>query len=177
MTRTNTTAVAAYIGAIVTANLLVAEYGPAVTIANAFMLIGLDLVLRDYLHDGWTDHRARNMAALIVAAGAISYALNPAAGRIAVASSAAFILAASVDWGAYAAAHRWPWLARSNASNVAGAAADSLAFPALAFGLPLMWPIVVGQFVAKVAGGAVWSLVIAGGRRAAAHDNRVSDHA
>ena len=41
----------------------------------------------------------------------------------------------------------------------AGAAVDSVVFPALAFGamLPL---IVVGQFGAKVLGGAAWSLVL-----------------
>lgn len=170
MTRTNIAAVAAYVAAIVTANLLVAEYGPSVTIINAFVLIGLDLTLRDYLHDTWHDHRLRNMAALIVGAGVLSYALNPAAGRIALASSVAFVLAASVDWGVYTAAARWPWLARSNASNVAGAAVDSVVFPALAFGWPLLIPIVAGQFIAKVTGGAVWSLVMTGLRgRVAAH--------
>jgi len=34
----------------------------------------------------------------------------------------------------------------------------------IAFGTPLLWAIVFGQFTAKVAGGYLWSLVL--GRRA-----------
>lgn len=46
-----------------------------------------------------------------------------------------------------------------NGSNVAGALVDSAVFPTLAFGevLPL---VILGQFAAKSAGGAVWSLVL-----------------
>lgn len=161
-------AIAAYLAAIVAANLLVAAYGPSVIIANAFLLIGLDLALRDYLHDAWSDqYRAVNMLALVAAGGAISYALNAGAGRIAVASTAAFALAAVADWTVYGLAHRWPWLARSNASNIVGAAVDSLAFPTIAFG-GVLWPIVAGQFVAKTLGGAAWSTLIYGMRRARA---------
>jgi uncharacterized PurR-regulated membrane protein YhhQ (DUF165 family) len=157
MTRTTWAAVAAYITSITAANLLVAEYGPRVTIINAFALIGLDLVLRDYLHDQWRS--PSRMAALIAAAGVISYAANPATGRIALASCAAFTVAALVDWAVYAAARRQPWLVRSNVSNVAGSAVDSLLFPTLAFGV-VLWPIVLGQFVAKIVGGLVWSVVL-----------------
>jgi hypothetical protein len=53
------------------------------------------------------------------------------------------------------------WMLDSmNGSNVAGAAVDSLIFPLLAFGLPMLWPIVLGQLVAKIAGGAIWSAVL-----------------
>jgi hypothetical protein len=77
---------------------------------------------------------------------------------IAVASTVAFTAAALVDWAVFA---RLPgsWLRRSNASNVAGAAVDSLIFPTLAFGA-LMPQIVLLQFAAKVAGGAVWSYLL-----------------
>ena len=177
MTRTTWAAVAAYIASITAANLLVAEYGPSVTIINAFALIGLDLVLRDYLHDAWRS-RLAPMAGLIAAAGVISYALNPATGRIAVASCVAFTVAAVADWLVYTLAERKPWLVRSNASNAAGAAVDSLLFPTLAFGA-LLWPIVLGQFIAKTLGGAAWSLLIGVARRGrvgvASHDNRAEN--
>ena len=42
-----------YLVAIVSANLLIIWFGPAVSILNAFFLIGLDLSLRDRLHDLW----------------------------------------------------------------------------------------------------------------------------
>ena len=61
------------------------------------------------------------------------------------------------------------WLAMLEVygGDIVAAAADSLIFPALAFGLPLLWPVVLGQFVAKVVGGAVWSWMLR--RREAIH--------
>lgn len=145
-------AVAVYAAAMVLANLSVAAFGPWVSPINAFVLIGLDLALRDLLH---VRLRMWQMGALIIGTGALTYVLNPAAGMIAVASSVAFTAAAVVDWGVFARM-RGSWMARSNASNAAGAAVDSLVFPTLAFGA-LMPHIVALQFVAKVAGGAVWA--------------------
>lgn len=151
-----TLAIVIYAAAMTLANLSVAAFGPAISPVNAFVLIGLDLALRDWLH---VRLRAWQMLALIVAAGALTYLLNPAAGKIAVASSAAFTAAALVDWMTFARL-RGSWLMRANGSNVAGAAVDSLIFPTLAFGA-LMPHIVALQFVAKVAGGALWAWVLA----------------
>lgn len=153
---TLTFAVLIYAAAMTLANLSVATWGPWVSPINAFVLIGLDLALRDWLH---VRLKAWQMLALIVAAGALTYLLNPAAGKIAVASSAAFTAAALVDWATFARL-RGTWLFRANGSNVAGAAVDSLIFPTLAFGA-LMPHIVALQFVAKVAGGAIWAWVLA----------------
>lgn len=151
-----TIAVLIYAAAMTLANLSVAAFGPAISPLNAFVLIGLDLALRDWLH---VRLKAWQMLALIVAAGALTYLLSPAAGKIAVASSAAFTAAALVDWATFARL-RGTWLFRANGSNVAGAAVDSLIFPTLAFGA-LMPHIVALQFVAKVAGGAIWAWVLA----------------
>lgn len=152
-------AVAVFLGAIVLANLSVATFGPAVAPINAFLLIGLDLTLRDRLHDRWGfDWR---MLALIAAGGALSWLLNRDAGQIAVASTLAFGLAALADAAVYSLLRDRPRLERVNASNVVGASVDSLVFPLVAFGPPLLWPIVIGLFVAKVAGGFVWSLILA----------------
>ncbi len=43
----------AYLVAIVLANMSIALFGSSMVIVNAFMLIGLDLVARDSLHDAW----------------------------------------------------------------------------------------------------------------------------
>lgn len=152
---TLTIAILIYAAAMTLANLSVAAFGPAISPVNAFVLIGLDLTLRDWLH---VRLKAWQMLALIVSSGALTYSLNPAAGQIAIASSVAFTAAALVDWATFARL-RGSWLFRSNGSNVAGAAVDSLIFPTLAFGV-LMPHIVVMQFLAKVAGGAVWSAVL-----------------
>lgn len=151
-----TIAILIYAAAMTLANLSVAAFGPAISPLNAFVLIGLDLALRDWLH---VRLKAWQMLALIVAAGALTYMMNPAAGKIAVASSAAFTAAALVDWATFARL-RGTWLFRANGSNVAGAAVDSLIFPTLAFGA-LMPHIVALQFVAKVAGGAIWAWALA----------------
>lgn len=145
-------AIAVYAAAMTLANLSVAAFGPSVTPINAFVLIGLDLALRDWLH---VRLKVWQMGSLIAATGALTYILNPAAGQIAIASAAAFTAAALVDWGAFLKI-KGSWLVRANGSNVAGAAVDSLLFPTIAFGA-LMPHIVAAQFVAKVAGGALWS--------------------
>lgn len=148
-------AIAAYAAAMTIANLTIAAFGPWVSPINAFILIGLDLALRDWLH---VRLKFWQMGALIAATGALTYVLNPAAGQIAIASAVAFTAAALVDWGTFARL-RGSWMLRANGSNMAGAAVDSLVFPTLAFGV-LMPHIVAMQFVAKVAGGALWAWLI-----------------
>jgi len=148
-------ALIAYAVAMVAANLLVATFGPAISPINAFLLIGLDLTLRDWLH---VRLKTWQMGGLIVGTGALTYLLNPAAGMIAVASAVSFLVAALVDWAVFVKT-TGSWIKRANVSNTAGAAVDSLLFPTIAFGA-LMPEIVALQFVAKVSGGAIWSYVL-----------------
>lgn len=147
-----------YLLSITLANILAATFGPSITPYVAFVFIGMDLSLRDSLHEAWRGRALwPRMAALVLAGGALSYAVNRDAGPIAVASCAAFALSGLADALAYHALRGRRWAVRANGSNVVGALVDSLAFPLFAFGLPLLWPIVAGQFVAKTAGGALWS--------------------
>jgi uncharacterized PurR-regulated membrane protein YhhQ (DUF165 family) len=148
-------AITIYAIAMTIANLLVAKFGPVITPINAFVLIGLDLALRDWLH---VRLKVWQMGALIASTGALTFVLNPAAGMIAIASATAFTAAAVVDWSIFAKL-QGAWLKRANVSNIGGAAVDSLVFPTIAFGA-LMPHIVAMQFVAKVAGGALWAYAI-----------------
>jgi hypothetical protein len=160
------TLVAAYLAAIVVANLTVSEWGARAAIYNAFLLIGLDLSTRDLLHDLWRGHLIRNMAALIVSGSILSYVAGlwigtgPDVGRVAVASAVAFGCAAVADAVTYQLLRRRPWHERVNQSNIVGAAVDSLVFVAL-------WPfgfnftLAFTLFAAKVAGGVVWSFLLA----------------
>ena len=150
-----------YVAAICAANLLVASYGPWVTPINAFFLVGLDMVLRDILHERYGIMRSLFLSAI---AGIVSYAINPASGLIAVASMVAFIAAAFVNALVYQKLIDKPWLKKSNAGNVAAAAFDSILFPLIAFGafLPV---IIVAQFLCKTAGGAIWSWALKGVKR------------
>lgn len=159
-----------YLLAVVIANLTVAVWGPAASVFNAFLLIGFDLVARDRLHDRWSDAGLWwRMGALIAAGSLLSLALAlllpgalPAAmvARVGLASCLAFAGSGVADALAYHALRRRPWLVRANGSNLAGAAVDSVLFPSLAFGavLPL---VILGQFAAKVAGGVLWSAMLA----------------
>jgi uncharacterized PurR-regulated membrane protein YhhQ (DUF165 family) len=153
-------ALIAYAAAMVSANLLVVVFGPAITPLNAFVLIGFDLAMRDWLH---VRLRPWQMLALIAATGGITFALNPAAGMIAIASAVSFTAAALVDWGVFSSI-TGSWMKRSNLSNVAGAAVDSVVFPTLAFGM-LIPHIIALQFIAKVAGGALWSWLLNNARK------------
>lgn len=153
--------VAMYLTAIVAANLTVTYFGPAVSVLNAFLFIGLDLTARDALHEQWNGrHLVRNMTLLIAFGSLLSWFLNRDAGQIAIASFLAFAAAAIVDAVVY---HRLDgrsrWL-KINGSNVPSAVVDSLVFPLVAFGWPPLVGIMAGQFAAKVLGGAVWSVVI-----------------
>lgn len=148
-------AILAYAFAMTAANLLIVKFGVWMSPVNSFFLIGLTLVLRDWLH---IRLKAWHMALLITASGAITYLLNPAAAQIAIASSLAFTLAALVDWAIFVKA-KGTWFRRSNVSNVAGAAVDSVAFPTIAFGV-LMPEIVLAQFASKIVGGYIWSVFL-----------------
>jgi len=148
-------AVISYAIAMTLANLSVAAFGPAVSPINAFFLIGFDLAMRDWLH---VRLKQTHMLVLIAGTGVLTYVLNPAAGMIAIASASAFTLAALVDFAVFSKVSG-SWLKRSNTSNVAAAAVDSIVFPTIAFGA-LMPHIVLMQFVAKVAGGALWAWAI-----------------
>jgi queuosine precursor transporter len=153
-----------YLAAIVAANLSVAAFGPAVSIVNAFVFIALDLTARDRLHEAWQVRGlAWKMGLLIATGSALSYGLArllpstmppDLVARIALASLIAFGVSAALDALCYHLLRERAYLVKVNGSNVVSAAADSLIFPTLAFGALLPW-IVLGQFIAKVAGGAV----------------------
>lgn len=156
---------AVYVSAMVTANLLVFWLGPWFSPINAFLLIGLDLTLRDVMHDRLT---RLQMIGVILTGGLITWVANPTAAHIAIASAAAFSVSAAADWFTYAKLRAKSWLVRANGSNVVGAFVDSLIFPTLAFVLlspnpksvAVLIPIIALQFAAKTGGGAVWAALL-----------------
>ena len=149
-----------YLVAIVIANLMLLWFGPVASIYNAFILIGLDLSLRDKLHDQWYGNNLwLKMLLLICGGSAITVVLNWDALPIALASATAFLVSGVGDALVYSRLRQHKFLVRSNGSNVAGSALDSVIFPTMAFGV-FMPEIILGQFLAKIGGGAIWSFVI-----------------
>ena len=149
-----------FLMAIVVANLSVAYFGPVSTPFNAFFLIGLDLTLRDKLHESW---HGRNlplkMAGLVCAGAVITYALNRNSGMIGVASVVAFSAALLVDWLIYQGMWGKPRWKKMFGSNVGSSLVDSVLFPTIAFGV-IMPEIIILQFLAKVFGGGLWIWVL-----------------
>lgn len=143
-----------WIAAIVAANLSVGHFGPSVSILNAFFLIGLTLTTRDILHKRWEGRCLKiKMGTLIAAGGLISYLTQPAAGSIALGSIVAFAVSEVIDSIVF---HRTRSI---NKSNLVSAAVDSVIFPVIAFGgFPVL--IILGQWAAKVFGGAVWAFLL-----------------
>ncbi|NTU84155.1 MAG: VUT family protein, partial [Chloroflexales bacterium] len=88
------------------------------------------------------------------------------AGRVALASCLAFILAGIADTVGYRLLQRQPRLRRINGSNLVAALVDSLCFPLVAFGWPVLWGVVLGQLIAKVLGGALWAWLLCAPSRA-----------
>lgn len=140
--------------AIVGANLSIGHFGPEVSIINSCLLIGLGLTTRDHLHNKWDGkHLKLRMGLLIATGGLLSWLTQPAAGKIALASIIAFAISEVVDAVVY---HKTRSI---NKSNAVSAFIDSVLFPTIAFGgFPVL--IILGQWVAKVGGGAVWAFIL-----------------
>jgi hypothetical protein len=156
--------VGVYLLAIAAANISLTVFGPAAIPVNAFLFIGLDLTLRDRLHMSWGGVGLyRKMFTLVVAGGLLSgllaQFLGDAAWQVALASTIAFVGAGTLDALVFGALSRTSYGWRVNASNAAGALADSILFPVcllLAFGAPVTFMAVFTAFAAKAAGGFFW---------------------
>lgn len=149
-----------YLMSIVGANLLVAWLGPAFSVVNAFLFIGLDITSRDKLHEKW--HKKNllvKMLALIITGGIISFLLNRSSLMIAVASTISFLLASLVDFIVYSILYKKDFMVKSNASNIFSSIVDSFVFPTIAFG-SFMPVVTLLQIIAKIGGGFVWSVVL-----------------
>ncbi len=156
--------IAAYLGANVAANLIIAatplDWRWLVSIVLALLFIGFDLVARDRLHDLWAGD-PRPLSTLILGGAALSALVNRDAWPVALASCLAFALSGAADSVAYHYLRGSAWPTRANGSNVAGALVDTTVFLGLAaalgvfpwFTVPLAW---AGQVVAKTVGGAAW---------------------
>jgi len=148
-----------YLAAAIAANFSVMFFGPISTPFNAFLLVALDLVTRDALHERWREHLWRNMFLLIASGSVITYLINADAVRIAIASTVAFLATGIADTLMYHALRRFPRLKRVVGSNAVSALVDSIVFPVIAFGGPIWW-VTLGQWAAKVLGGYVWAVIL-----------------
>lgn len=128
---------------------------------SGVLMIGLALVLRDWLHElaGW---RWSFVAVLVGAA--LSLLFSPPA--LAIASATAFLLAETADLAVYAKLRKRGKPLAVMASQIVGAAMDSALFVWIAFG---SFDFSVGTTLAKIyAGAIVAALLFAKSRRKSA---------
>jgi hypothetical protein len=152
--------IGAYLMAAVAANITVHYFGPAAMPVIAFLLIGLDLSSRDYLHEAWEGKKlGLKMLALIGGGSALTFLVNREAERVAVASFLAFASAGASDAVTYAALKGRARLLKVNGSNLISALVDSAVFPAVAFGI-FNIETIAAQYAAKVGGGFFWSIIL-----------------
>ncbi|MEU2315151.1 VUT family protein [Streptomyces albidoflavus] len=141
-------AITAYTASITAANWLTARYGlitlaPGVTATAGTLAAGAALLARDLVQD--TASRAWVLAG-ITAGAALTWATSPA---LALASSAAFLVAELADMAVYTPLRDRGWARAVLASNIVGAIVDTLIFLWLA-GFPIVAATVTGQLVGKV---------------------------
>lgn len=144
-----------YIFAICAANFSALTFGIWVTPINAFILIGLELIIRDILHHKLTKSQ---MILVVLIASILSFLINHKAMNIAIASFVAVTASCFVDYVVYSKV-QGAWFKRSTLSNIASGLTDSLIFPLLAFGVfaPL---VILLQWSAKVFGGVFWCYLV-----------------
>ena len=144
-----------YILSVVLANLSASHFGIWVTPINAFFLIGLEITVRDLLHERITHLK---LLGIVLVAGTTSYLINVDTQNIAIASFIAVTVSCLLDYFVFKKV-KGSWLKKSNSSNVVSSLSDSLIFPAVAFG-SFNTGVVLMQFILKLFGGFIWSLII-----------------
>lgn len=142
-------AVAGYVGSIVAANVLTSRYElvpvwPGLLTTAGTYAAGCALLLRDVVQE--TAGR-RAVLAAVAAGGVASWLMSSPS--LAVASTAAFLVAELADMAVYTPLRRRGWARAVLASNLVGAVLDTLLFLTLA-GFPLTFGIVAGQLVGKL---------------------------
>jgi queuosine precursor transporter len=155
-------ALLALVGAIIGANLMIANVGscvapggpclipvwplPLIMAPSGVLLIGVALVARDALHEVGG---ARWVFGAIALGAALSAVLSPV---LALASGVAFALGELADYAVYAPVRRYGRAWAVAASGVAGAFVDSALFLWLAFGsLDFLAGQMIGKLYATVA--------------------------
>jgi len=110
-----------YLLDVVLANMIILWFGPQAAVITAFLFIGLDLTLRDKLHDQWHGKQlCWKMLALICGGSAILIAFNWDALPIGLAIATAFLAAGVGGSLVYAGLCKKHFIIRANGSNVAG---------------------------------------------------------
>lgn len=148
-----------YIAAAVAANYAVWLWGQPALVFTASLLVPIDLITRDLMHERFGKYWHVGIASVVIAGSVITWLANPASGTVALASATAFASAGAVNTAIFAALAGTTRHWRMITSNAFAAIADSIVFPLVAFGM-LDPRLSAAQALLKAASGAiaVWIL-------------------
>lgn len=169
-----------YIGMIAVANGVVTRYGQEALPFTAFLMIPLDLVVRDLLQDRWQLRQRWMMyicmLILILTGSLVSYLTTIASNRIATASMVAFCVTGIIDLLTYQSMIKLGRIFRINAATIIAAFSDTLIFLAIAFDEHDAF-LAAAQIITKCCGGLFWSLLLYRFFRSSKHaqDARAAD--
>lgn len=155
MTRRGFAVLVAYVAAIVAANLLTSWFGQsrlpgmALQVTWGTYAAGGALLLRDFVQD----RCGARWVWVGIGVGAVLTALTSPS--LALASTAAFVLAEGLDMAVYTPLREHGWARAALASGCVGALVDTLVFLSIA-PFPFSWSSVGGQLVGKV----VWATAL-----------------
>lgn len=145
-----------YLGAIVTADLLVTHFGQRALVVTGLFIIPLDLFSRDLLHDFWKGKFLGIKMFLLVCTGSLlSFFINSNSKMVAIASACSFAIVGVVSFIIYQALIERNRAFKMNVTNSIGAVVDSLLFPWIAFGA-IDFKISAVQSILKIIGGLFW---------------------
>lgn len=145
-----------YISGIICSNLLLLEYEEKAVYWIAFLVIPIDLLTRDILHQSWLGRNLwLKMGALIFIGAAITIIINISAKVIVLASLLAFLGASVVNTYIYHKMLKTSLFARMTVSSVLSAIVDSVLFILIVFGFE--WKIVLVQILVKSFGVYFWT--------------------
>lgn len=146
-----------YLAAAVGANLTVTAFGEHGAYLTAFLIIPLDLIIRDILHEKWSEKIWLRMGLLIATGSALSAIVVWDSRIVAVASFAAFAAGGLTNTFAYQKLISKPRLLKMNASNLPAAFIDSIVFAGILFEFD--GAFIVAQTAIKFVGGIMWSII------------------
>jgi uncharacterized PurR-regulated membrane protein YhhQ (DUF165 family) len=155
----------ALVASVVAANYVTSRYGFidvgfGLQATAGTIFAGLGLVLRDAIQDLIGK---LSVVLVIAVAAVVSYAVSSPA--IAIASTAAFVLAELLDFAVYTPLRNrsrlgdMRWGAAVMASAIAGAVIDTVVFIGLAFGAAAICGVLLGQLVGKIWAGLAYLII------------------
>ncbi len=150
-----------YLGAILTANFLVAKFGPAGLLFSSVVLIPFDFVLRCTFHERWRGPKlVAYLGALVGLGSIITYYAG--ARDIALGSAAGFLganIAAGLYYQLMLRMEEPSMFIKINGSDFVAICFDSVLFQLIVFsGVSL--PVMLGQIIIKLFGGIMWYLFL-----------------